>query len=117
MDAVQKRRPFFVNHLDATRYPWVASIHAHAALAAPLLVSGEAVGAITFLKSAPDTDFDDDDVTKVTILAAQLGTALESLRLNQLSPEQHPPPSTPIHHPSSFHSFPSTPPPHTTIPH
>src|SRR5208337_2037937 len=41
MDAVQKRRPFFVNHLEAARYPWLASGQAHAALAAPLLVSGE----------------------------------------------------------------------------
>ena len=57
MDAVQRRRPFFVNHLDAARYPWLASIQAHAALAAPLLVSGEVVGAITFLQSAPGAGF------------------------------------------------------------
>jgi two-component system NtrC family sensor kinase len=88
MDAVQKRRPFFVNHLDVARYPWLASCQAHAAMAAPLLVSGEVVGAITFLKSAPGTGFADDDVAKVTILAAQLGTALEALRLNQLSREE-----------------------------
>jgi PAS domain S-box-containing protein len=89
MEAVQKRRSFFVNRLDAGRYPWLASSHAHAALAAPLLVAGEVFGAITFLKSAPGAGFDDDAVAKVTILAAQLGTALEALRLNRLSREEH----------------------------
>jgi PAS domain S-box-containing protein len=89
MEAVQKRRSFFVNRLDAGQYPWLASNHAHAALAAPLLVAGEVFGAITFLKSAPGTGFDDDAVAKVTILAAQLGTALEALRLHRLSREEH----------------------------
>ena len=70
MDAVEQRRAFFVNHLDAARYPWLASCHAHAALAAPLLVSGQVFGAITFLKTAPDGGFDDDDVVKVTILVS-----------------------------------------------
>ncbi len=108
MDAVQKRRPFFVNHLDAIRYPWVASTHAHAALAAPLLVSGEAVGAITFLKSAPGTGFDDDDAAKVTILAAQLGTALEALRLNQLSREEHRRASILVEVATALHGLPDT---------
>src|SRR5208282_6192329 len=89
MDAVRQRRAFFVNQLDAARYPWLASSHAHAALAAPLLVSGEVNGAITFLKSGQDSGFDEGAVAKVTILAAQLGTALEALRLNQLSREEH----------------------------
>jgi len=88
MDAVQKRRAFFVNHLDTARYPWLTVIDARAALAAPLVVSGEAVGAITYLRSGEDASFDDDAVAKVTILASQLGTALEALRLNQLSRDE-----------------------------
>lgn len=89
MDAIQIRRAFFVNDLDAARYPWLASTRAHAALAAPLVVSGQPVGAITFLKTAPGKGFDDDAAIKVTILAAQLATAVEALRLNQLSREEH----------------------------
>ena len=108
MEAVQTRRPFFVNRLDAARYPWLASSHAHAALAAPLLVSGEVVGAITFLKSAPDTGFDDGAVAKVTILAAQLGTALEALRLNQLSREEHRRASILVEVASALHGLPDT---------
>jgi PAS domain S-box-containing protein len=108
MDAVQKRRPFFVNHLDVARYPWLASSHAHAALAAPLLVSGEVVGAITYLMSAPGTGFDDDAVAKVTILAAQLGTALEALRLNQLSREEHRRASILVEVATALHGLPDT---------
>jgi len=108
MEAAQKRRPFFVNHLDVGRYPWLASSHAHAAMAAPLLVSGEAIGAITFLKSAPDAGFDDDDLAKVTILAAQLGTALEALRLNQLSREEHRRASILVEVATALHGLPDT---------
>jgi two-component system NtrC family sensor kinase len=108
MEAVEKRRAFFVNQLDAARYPWIASFHAHAALAAPLVVSGEPVGAITFLKSAPGTGFDDDAVAKVTILAAQLGTALEALRLNQLSREEHRRASILVEVATALHGLPDT---------
>ena len=41
MEALQRRRPFFVNGLSAADYPWLASSQAHAVLAAPLLVSGK----------------------------------------------------------------------------
>ena len=108
MDAVQKRRPFFVNHLDVARYPWVTDSRAHAGLAAPLLVSGEVVGAITFLRSAPEKGFDEDAVAKVTILAAQLGTALEALRLNQLSREEHRRASILVEVANALHGLPDT---------
>jgi two-component system NtrC family sensor kinase len=108
MDAVQKRRPFFVNQLDVARYPWLASCHAQAAMAAPLLVSGEAVGAITFLHTAPHAGFDDDALAKVTILAAQLGTALEALRLNQLSREERRRASVLVEVATALHGLPDT---------
>jgi GAF domain-containing protein len=108
MDAVQKRRPFFVHPLDVARYPWLASCQAHAAMAAPLLVSGEVVGAITFLHRAPQAGFDDDDLAKVTILAAQLGTALEALRLNQLSREEHRRASILVEVATALHGLPDT---------
>jgi PAS domain S-box-containing protein len=108
MDAVQTRRAFFVNHLDVARYPWLASCHAHAAMAAPLLISGEVVGAITFLKTAPEPGFDDDAVAKVSILAGQLGTALEALRLHQLSREEHRRASILVEVATSLHGLPDT---------
>ncbi len=108
MDAVQKRRPFFVNHLEVARYPWLSSTRAHAALAAPVLVSGEVAGAITFLKSAPGGGFDDDAVAKVTILSTQLGAALEALRLNQLSREEHRRASILVEVATALHGLPDT---------
>ncbi len=86
---MQRRRSLFLNHVDATRYRWLAECKARAAIAAPLLASGEVVGAIAFVQSALDAGFDNDSVAQVTILAAQLATALEALRLNQLSREEH----------------------------
>jgi len=77
-------------------------------MAAPLLVSGEVVGAITFLQSAPHARFDEDAVAKVTILAAQLGTALEALRLNQLSREEHRRASILVEVATALHGLPDT---------
>jgi two-component system NtrC family sensor kinase len=88
MEAVEKRRPIFLNHGDAARYPWLAECHAHAAMAAPLLVSGFALGAIAFVRGAPDIAFNEDDAAKATILAGQLASALEALRWHQLSREE-----------------------------
>ena len=117
IEAVQRRRPFFLNRVDVARYPWLAECHAQAAMAAPLLVSGEVVGAIAFLQSAPDAGFDhggehagfdDDAVAKVTILAAQLGTALEALRLNQLSREERRRASILVEVATALHGLPDT---------
>ena len=79
-----------------------------AALAAPLLVSGDVVGAITFLKTSSHSGFDDTDVARVTILAAQLGTALEALRLNQLSREEHRRASILVEVATALHGLPDT---------
>jgi two-component system NtrC family sensor kinase len=108
MDAVQKRRPVFVNYPEVARDPWLAASQARAALAAPLLVSGEVAGAITFLKTAPCAAFDDDALARVTTLAAQLGTAIEALRLNQLSREEHRRASLLVEVATALHGLPDT---------
>jgi two-component system NtrC family sensor kinase len=107
-EAVQRRRPFFLNRVDIARYPWLTECHAHAAMAAPLLVSGEVAGAIAFVQSASDAGFDDEAVAKVTILAAQLGTALEALRLNQLSREERRRASILVEVATALHGLPDT---------
>jgi two-component system NtrC family sensor kinase len=108
LEAVHKRRPFFLDHADVARYPWLAECHAHTAMAVPLLVSGEVAGAIAFVRTAPGADFDDDAVAKVTILAAQLGTAIEALRLNQLSREEHRRASILVEVATALHGLPDT---------
>ncbi len=89
LEAVQNRRTVFVNDVDMTRYPRLAEYRAQAVMAAPLLVSGEVIGAVAFLHEGTDIRFDEDAAAKATILAAQLGTALEALRLNLVSREEH----------------------------
>ena len=106
MEAVRKRRAFFANRLDGAHYPWLAEAHAHAVMAAPLLVSGQVVGAIAYVQSAPDAGFDEDAVAKVTIMASQLGAALEALRLNQLASEEHRRASILVEVASALHGLP-----------
>ena len=89
LEAAQKRTTVYVNDVDMSRYPRLAEYRAEAVMAAPLLVSGEIVGAIAFLKSAAGSRFDEDAAAKGTILAGQLGTALEAVRLSQVSREEH----------------------------
>jgi PAS domain S-box-containing protein len=108
LEAVHKRRPLFVNNIDLTRYPRLAEYRARSAMVAPLLVSGELVGAIAFVHTASDAGFDDDALAKVTILAAQLGTALEALRLNQLSREEHRRASILVEVATALHGLPDT---------
>ncbi|MGA7685265.1 MAG: PAS domain S-box protein [Terriglobales bacterium] len=73
--------------LGLAGFPISSDLHARTALAAPLLVAGEVIGAIAYLHAARAA-FDEIAVSRVTILAAQLCTALEALRLNQLSREE-----------------------------
>jgi len=108
IEAVQKRRAFFLNHVNVARYPWLTKCGAHAAMAAPLLVSGDVVGAIAFVLRVPYLGFDEDAVAKVTILAAQLGTALEALRLNQLSREEHRRATVLVEAAGALHGLPDT---------
>ena len=58
-------------------------------MAAPLLGGGEVTGVIAFVRSDADSNFGQTTSPKLTILAAQLGSALEALRLNQLAQEEH----------------------------
>jgi len=88
LEAVQNRRTVFVNDVDMARYPRLAEYRAQSVMAAPLLVSGEVIGAVAFLHDAPDARFDEDAAAKATILTAQLGTALEALRLSLVSQEE-----------------------------
>jgi PAS domain S-box-containing protein len=88
LEAVQSRCAIFHNDVDMGRYPKLAQCPATSIMSAPLMVCNEIVGAITFLHDNPDSRFDEDSAAQATILAIQLGTALEALRLNQLSREE-----------------------------
>jgi len=88
LEAIQRRRTTFHNEVDMARYPKLARYPATSVMSAPLIVSQEIVGAITFVHDTPDSRFDEDSAAQATILATQLGTALEALRLSQLAREE-----------------------------
>ena len=58
-------------------------------MAAPLVVSNEAIGAAVFLHCSDPDFFNPDLAAKATILAGQLGSLLEASRLTQVSREEH----------------------------
>jgi PAS domain S-box-containing protein len=88
-EAVRKRRTIFVNFLDSTRYPRAFEFQARSLMAAPLVVSNEVLGAVTFLHDSDPGFFNDDLAAKATIVAGQLGSLLEARRLTEVSREDH----------------------------
>ena len=88
MEAIRQRRTVYLNEISAGRYPLAAEYHARALMAAPLIVSHEVIGAAVFLHTG-NAKFDDDQASKATILAGQLGSLLEASRLTLASREEH----------------------------
>lgn len=88
-EAVRQRRTIFANHVHSKVFPAAEEYGAKALLAAPLLVSNEVIGALTFLHDSVTDFFNEDLAVKATILAGQLGSLLEATRLNEASREEH----------------------------
>ncbi len=89
-EAVRSRRTIFVNHLQSR--PELTAAHefeARSLMSAPLVVSDEVIGAVTFLHDSEEGVFDEDLAAKATILAGQLGSLLEATRLGEASREEH----------------------------
>ncbi|HEV2401509.1 MAG TPA: PAS domain S-box protein [Candidatus Sulfotelmatobacter sp.] len=89
VDAVRQRRTIFANHVESVSLPAAREYDAHSLMAAPLVVSNEVIGAITFLHDSNSEFFNEDSAAKATILAGQLGSLLEAARLSQVSREEH----------------------------
>ena len=87
-EAIQKRKPVYFNGLNGARYRLAAEYNARAALAVPLIVSNEVLGAAVFLHNSDSHFFNPDHVAKASILAAQLGGFLEAMRLSERSREE-----------------------------
>ncbi len=87
--AVRKRRTVFGNYVRSVSFPAAEEYGARSLMAAPLLVSNEVIGAVTFLHDSIDDFFNDDLAAKATILAGQLGSLLEATRLGDASREEH----------------------------
>ncbi len=89
LEAAQARTTIVCHQIENARDPQLATAHASSVMAVPLLVSGELIGVVSFLSEHPGCRFDGDCAAKATVLGTQLGTALEALRLRQLSGEEH----------------------------
>ncbi len=83
VEAVNSRHTVYMNHVDPGKYPMAADFQAKALLAAPLIVSGEVIGAIVFLSREEAERFDDDLAGKATILASYLGSLIETLQRSE----------------------------------
>jgi two-component system NtrC family sensor kinase len=88
-EAVRQRRTIFGNRVQSAGFPAADEYGARSLLAAPLLVSNEVIGALTFLHDSIDDFFNEDLAAKATILAGQLGNLLEATRLSDVSREEH----------------------------
>jgi PAS domain S-box-containing protein len=89
LDAVQQRRTTFANRVDSLAFPLARQFGARSLMAAPLVVSNEISGALTFLHDSDGDFFNEDLAAKATILAGQLGSLLEATRLTEVSREEH----------------------------
>jgi len=88
-EAVRQRRTIFANHLNSAIYPAAAQFEARSILAAPLIVLNDVIGAVTYLHDTNEEFFNEDFAAKATILAGQLGSLLEAVRLGEASREEH----------------------------
>lgn len=87
-EAVRQRRTIFANHVPSD-FQLAREFGARSLLAAPLMVSNEVIGAAAFLHDSDENYFNDDLAAKATILAGQLGSLLEAMRLGEASREEH----------------------------
>jgi GAF domain-containing protein len=88
-EAIRQQKTVYENQLDSTRYLMATEYHARSIMAAPLVVSHDAIGAAVFLHCSDPDFFTPDLAAKATILAGQLGSLLEASRLTQVSREEH----------------------------
>jgi len=88
-EAVRRRRTTVANHVDSAAFPEAARFQARSLMAAPLVVFNEVMGAVTFLNDQDENFFSEDMAAKATILAGQLGSLVEAIRLKEASREEH----------------------------
>jgi len=88
-EAVKQRRTIFANHVNNAAFPIAKEFEARSLMSAPLVVSNEVIGAVTFLHDSKDDFFTQDLAAKATILAGHLGSFIEAARLSEASREEH----------------------------
>jgi PAS domain S-box-containing protein len=89
VEVVRTRKTVYRNNIDPIRFPMAVEYSTRSIMAAPLMVSGEVIGAVVFLHDSDPSFFNDDLAAKATILAGQFGSLLEASRLTQAFREEH----------------------------
>jgi PAS domain S-box-containing protein len=89
VEVVRSRTTVYRNNIDPIRYPMAAEYSTRSIMGAPLIVSGETIGAVVFLHDSDPSFFNDDLAAKATILAGQFGSLLEAARLTEAHREEH----------------------------
>ncbi len=87
-EAIHRKKPVYFNALNTAKFRSAAEFNARAAMAVPLVVSNEVVGAAVFLHNTEPHFFTPDHVAKASIVAAQLGGFLEAMRLSERAREE-----------------------------
>jgi len=87
-EALQRRCAVFVNLPDSRLCTWETRVGALSAIATPVTSAGTIRGVLTFTHSTDGNFFDDSHLAIVELLAAQLGSLLEQVRLLR-STDQH----------------------------
>ena len=80
-EAIAERRTVVANHLDPARSVFAVQFETRSVMVAPLVVGNEVVGAAVFTHTSDPAFFNEDLAAKATIVATQLGSLLEALRL------------------------------------
>ncbi|HYH00529.1 MAG TPA: PAS domain S-box protein [Terriglobales bacterium] len=89
VDAVRSRRTLYRNRAESSGCVLAAGLPFKSAMAAPLIVAGEAVGALAFVHEIDADYFNDGMATQATIVAGLLGTLMQAARLSQASRQEH----------------------------
>jgi two-component system NtrC family sensor kinase len=88
-EAVRQRRTIFANRAQPAAFPPTIDFEARSLMASPVMVSNEVIGAVSFLHDSQDDFFNEELASKATILAGQLGSLLEAVRLSETSREEY----------------------------
>jgi len=86
--SIYQKRAVYFNAIDPAHDAMAAEYEAKAMLAVPLLMGDEVIGAAVFLHTSEPHFFSSGHLTTASILAAQLGSFLEAMRLSELAGEE-----------------------------
>ena len=89
LEAITERHVVVANHVDPARSQFVLQFQVQSAMAAPLIVANEVIGAAVFIHRSLPEFFTEDMAAKAAILASQVGSVLEASRLRLESMREH----------------------------